>query len=100
MLQQPYMITAIEGMASKDPSCDAHVATAKFLRACSNIFEDGILSHAKINSMQSKPIKNMETGYHFFEQWKNDLSSSDPGTLILAIIIDPVRVSIINCRAP
>ena len=68
MLQQPYMITAIEEMASKDPSCDAHVATTKFLKACSNIFEDGILSHAVIDSMQSKPIKNMETGYNFF--WK------------------------------
>lgn len=50
MLQQPYIITAIEDMASKDLSCDAHVATAKFLKACSNSFEEDIMSHAVIDS--------------------------------------------------
>lgn len=72
-LQQPYMITAIEEMAAKDLSPQAH-NTAKYLKACNKLFEEGILSHATIDSMQSKPIKNLEVGYQFFDQWRQALT--------------------------
>lgn len=77
-MQQPYMITAVEEMAAKNVSQhDAN--TAKFLTACNKLFEEGILSHLVIDSMRSQVIKNMDTGYKFFEQWRESLASSDLG---------------------
>ena len=74
------MIATIEEMAAKQLS-QHDTNTAKFLTACNMLFEQGILSHSTIDSMQSKIIKNMDTGYLFFEQWRTSLALSDPGNL-------------------
>lgn len=71
------MFTAVEEMAAKDHSPTAHITTAKYLKACNKIFEEGILSHSVVDSMEAKPIKNMEAGYQFFAQWRQVLASSD-----------------------
>lgn len=54
------MISAIREIAEKkDTSKEAHTLTANYLKACSMIFENGILSHEKITSMSSTSIANM-----------------------------------------
>ena len=52
------MIAAIREMAEKNALGETHTLTADYLTACSMIFENGILSHQKITSINSKPLTN------------------------------------------
>ena len=76
------MLTAIREMASnKDIHTSAqHIAVAEYLEACNKLFEEGILSHEVINSLTSPLLKNMKTGFTFFEKWHEELSELQTGT--------------------
>ncbi len=75
------MIAAIEELAEKFyPSMNnCHTYTAQYLKACSFIFEYGILSHEKIESAESRPLSNMTEGMKWFCAWKEELQS-EPGS--------------------
>eukprot|EP00733_Pompholyxophrys_punicea_P001526 Pompholyxophrys_punicea_v1_NODE_795_length_1280_cov_4.899756.p1 type:complete len:237 gc:universal NODE_795_length_1280_cov_4.899756:399-1109(+) len=49
--------------------------TIQFLEACENIFEQGILSHAHVNSMDHAVVKNIRSGMKFFSNWANSLTA-------------------------
>ena len=68
------MIAAIREMAEKNDALrETHTLTANYLTACSMIFENGILSHEKVTSMNSKPITNITEGIKWFLKWKEEL---------------------------
>lgn len=72
------MIAAIQEMVEKRQS-STDTLTAEYLKACSNIFENGILSHEKIESTSSTPLRNMAEGMKWFYQWKEELMQTHPG---------------------
>ena len=79
------MISAITEIAEKkDTLKEAHTLTANYLKACSMIFENGILSHEKITSMSSTSIANMTEGMKWFYKWKE--LQQEPGTVYICII--------------
>ena len=45
----------------------------QYLTACNKLFENGILSHDPITTMDSVCIQNMRAGYKFFTDWFNRL---------------------------
>ncbi len=74
------MIAAIREMAEKkEAMTDTYTVTADYLKACSMIFERGILSHEKVMSVDSTPIANMRAGMKWFSMWKEELQE-EPGT--------------------
>lgn len=55
----------------KDLTGQSHEQTAKYLEACNNIFEEGLLSRRRINNLQSPVLANIRKGMEFFEGWCN-----------------------------
>jgi hypothetical protein len=48
--------------------------TVQYLKACSNLFEEGLLSHAKIKDpVTSTTVNNMKSGYRHFTNLCNPL---------------------------
>ena len=47
--------------------------TLEFLEACNKIFEQGLLSHTKVNSTDCQVIRNIQEGYGFFTKWLNQI---------------------------
>lgn len=47
--------------------------TIKYLEACNQLFERGILAHVRIWSGDSQILANMEKGYNFFCSWLDGL---------------------------
>ena len=45
----------------------------QYLQAVNKLFEDGLLSHNVITSMESEVIKNIDEGYRFFTKWLDSL---------------------------
>lgn len=87
------MISAIREIAvKKDTSKEAHTLTANYLKACSMIFENGILSHEKITSMSSTSIANMTEGMKWFHKWKEELQQ-EPGTMYICIIFMAIMLA-------
>ena len=74
------MIAAIREMAEKNALGETHTLTADYLTACSMIFENGILSHQKITSINSKPLTNITEGMKWFLKWKEELQE-EPGNV-------------------
>ena len=75
------MIAAIREMIDKkDDSFTGRsdLMTADYLEACHFIFETGILSHEKIESISSPCLLNMNEGIKWFVKWKETLAH-DPG---------------------
>ena len=73
------MIAAIREMAEKNNWMrESHSLTAEYLQACNFIFENGILSHEKINSTRSIVLMNIEKGMKWFLKWKEELKE-EPG---------------------
>jgi len=62
------MIAAIQELA-KEPNQESAKSVADFLEACNLIFEKGLLSKRRINSMNSPAIQNIKKGMAFFEKW-------------------------------
>lgn len=76
------MIAAIREIADKRiVEQDNHKLTADYLTACSMIFETGILSHEKVSSEHSIPIRNISEGLKWFSTWKDEFDSDVEVTL-------------------
>lgn len=42
---------------------------AKYLEACNLVFEKGLLSHCRVNNLQSPVLANIRNGMQYFEGW-------------------------------
>lgn len=76
------MVAAVQDLA-KEPNQDCAAPVASFLEACNLIFENGLLSRRRINSLQSPVIQNIQKGMDFFEKWCH--SHEETGILRLYI---------------
>ena len=47
--------------------------TLLYLTALNRLFEQGILSSSQVSSMEAKELKNMSTGFEYFEEWCLDV---------------------------
>lgn len=74
------MISAIHELAEKEMYIgDHHKRVAEYLEACHKLFEEGILSHGTVSSTDQQILVNMDKGFEFFQQWKDELSGKYPG---------------------
>ena len=56
------------------PDDAAEVAeTLAYLKACHLIFEQGLLSHDQIRSMDCEILTNIAKGYEYFTEWLSSL---------------------------
>ena len=64
------MIAELAEYIDKKPE-DEPSATlvVKYLQALNSLFENGFLSHERIESADCLLLQRMETGYQFFVQW-------------------------------
>ena len=70
------MISAVKHLAEKQLDLrNEHLQVVKYLEACNMLFENGILSHTPILSASSTAITNMENGFKYFCEWKDNLSA-------------------------
>ena len=81
VLQQEKVLAELESHANPDigdPPEEAGevMATHRYLRACNHLFEQGFLSHQKIQDMESEVIQNITKGFEFFKSWCNQLSDT------------------------
>ena len=72
------MLSAIRELAEKTGS-QSHSATADYLEACNQIFEQGILSHSKVTHHESHVLLNLKRGFTFFQSWHQHLCETSPG---------------------
>ena len=75
------MLSAIRELAEKTGS-QSHSATADYLEACNQIFEQGILSHSKVTHHESHVLLNLKRGFTF--------------SLCINIFVKPPQVYIIH----
>ena len=47
--------------------------THEYLEACNQLFENGLLSHAKVCDIQGDVLVSIWKGYKYFEKWHDDL---------------------------
>ena len=47
--------------------------TLEFLEACNKIFEQGLLSHDKVDTTDCRVLKNIQKGYEFFTKWLDNI---------------------------
>ena len=62
------MITAIQDH-SKEPNQQSAKPVADFLEACHLIFEKGLLSKRRVNSLNTPALDNIKKGMALFEKW-------------------------------
>ena len=64
------MIAAVKDL-SEEPTGnhDSAKLVANYLEACDLIFENGLLSRRRINSLNSPIIHNIKKGMDFFDKW-------------------------------
>ena len=63
------MIAAFKDLASSGSDVEASANTAEYLEALNLIFEQGMLTHHRINNKNSPVLANIRKGMAFFEQW-------------------------------
>ena len=64
LFQQRYMIAAI-----MDIKGQSEAEVAKYLEACNLVFEKGLLSHGRVNNLQSPVLTNIRNRMKYFEGW-------------------------------
>lgn len=57
---------------------DGSKATLSYLEACSKLFENGFLSHEKVDNLDCNALKSINEGFAFFTSWLNQIM--DKGT--------------------
>jgi hypothetical protein len=79
IMQQPYMLAAIEELAQESFGDEKkeHLAVHAYLKACNSLFENGILSSVPVNSPSSHVLSNIEEGFQFFQNWKSEIAKAD-----------------------
>ena len=65
------MIAAVKDITGPSPQ-----QVARYLDACNLIFEEGLLSRRRINSLQTPVLANIRKGMEFFEGWRNTHSET------------------------
>ena len=74
ILQQPYVLAELVEYIESSPEDKPCQQTLQNLQAVNKLFEEGILSHNVVNSMECTVIKNMDEGYLFFRiDWIHSL---------------------------
>ena len=63
------MIASVKDLVSGGSDVEASTKTAEYLDACNLLFEQGLLSHRRINNKDSPVLANIRKGMAFFEQW-------------------------------
>lgn len=61
---------------------DYDQVTLSYLIALNKIFETGLLSHKCVSDLDSSPMKNIESGFKFFEEWCDEALDSGRYTLL------------------
>ena len=60
------MISAVHELAEKEPYIGTHhQRVAEYREACHKLFEEGILSHKTISSVDQHVLLNMDAGFNF-----------------------------------
>ena len=68
--QQPYVLAELaEYIDTKPEDASSASLVLKYLKALNSLFENGFLSHEKIESSDSPLLQRMEAGYNVFVQW-------------------------------
>jgi len=84
--QQPHVLAELaEYIDTKPEDGPSASLVVKYLQALNNLFENGFLSHEKIESADCLLLQRMETGYKFFVQWLD--SALDKGILVYEFTI-------------
>ena len=83
------MIAAVKNL-SEEPmgNQDSAKLVANYLEARNLIFENGLLSRRRINSLNSSVVHNIKKGMDFFEKWCH--SHEETGIIIFNIILSVV----------
>ena len=74
------MIAAVKDL-SEEPNQESAQPVASYLQACNLLFENGLLSRHRINSLNSSAIQNIKKGMDFFEKWCR--SHEETGMIII-----------------
>ena len=68
--QQPYVQAELAEYFDTKPEDTPTASLAfKYLKALNSVFENGFLSHEKIESDGSLSLQRIEMGYNFFVHW-------------------------------
>ena len=97
------MIAAIEEMAEARPEERLeHKAALEYLTACRLLFENGTLSHERVDSTSSTVLKNLDSGFNYFFAWKKHLTEDGIFHVSVLIFISSCLIVTIgkNVRAP
>lgn len=60
--------------------------TLAYLEACHLLFEQGLLSHERIRSLDSDVLRNISKGYEYFSGWLTSIL--DKGSYMFICILD------------
>ena len=55
---------------------DSACCTLRYLESCNLMFENGLLSHERVESSDSKVIQNIHLGFKFFCDWLDSVIES------------------------
>ena len=81
------MISAVHELVEKETyTGHHHKCVAEYLEACHKLFEEGILSHKTVSSTDKQVLVNMDKGFQFFQQWKDELSARQISRCALCVI--------------
>jgi len=76
MFQQEQVLGELHWYIHQDPpplNAATTSETLLYLEACHLLFEQGLLSHDRIRSMDSDVLKNIDKGYSYFTAWLDSL---------------------------
>ena len=74
--QDPVLEELVSYCESAGASGDEDKQTLMYLTALSKMFEHGILSNAPLSTTEAKQLKNMESGFKYFEDWCLDVRAA------------------------
>jgi hypothetical protein len=73
MQQEEVLCELFDHGNSNNIDSNATMETYTYLKACSDLFENGLLSKTPIYDMESPVIKNIRRGFEYFENWCNEV---------------------------
>ena len=69
IMQQNHVLAELKEHLYLNPDNKSLSLTIQYLEACSKIFEEGLLSHDKIQSGDTHILETMKDGFYFFMGW-------------------------------
>ena len=70
------MLSELFSYTKSDPppdDVDSTQCTLRYLEACNQLFERGLLSHERVHNKDTTLIENVQHGYQFFCDWLDDI---------------------------